>query len=174
VSDAPLFLEASRLREEFDRVFAEAEPPPRRPGEGLLAVEVAGDPYALRLGDLAFLERGAAPAFLATGVPSFLGLAGLRGEVLPVWDLAGLLGYAPQPARPVWMACSAETPRWAAAFGRFDGLLHASDHELEPRQGEGAAALSRFARGICKVSGVCRPVLDLRLISQAIREGSKR
>jgi hypothetical protein len=174
VSDAPLFLEASRLRADFDRVFAEAEPPPSNPGESLLAVEVAGDPYALRLGDLAFLERGASPAFLATGAPSFLGLAGLRGEVLPVWDLAGLLGYPVRPLGQLWMACSADTPRWAAAFGRFGGLLHASDTELEPNPGGGPALVSRFARGICRASGVCRPVLDLRLISQAIREGSKR
>jgi hypothetical protein len=171
MNEAPERTEAERLRDEFDLGFALAEAPRQGAGERLLAVVVAGDPYALRLRELAFLERGAAPAFLATGVPSFLGLAGLRGEVLPVWDLAGLLGYPVRAARPVWVACSSEAPRWAAAFERFDGMLTASENELDPHGAEGAA---RFTRGVCKAGGLCRPVLDLRLISQAIREGSKR
>ncbi|MGH7441940.1 MAG: chemotaxis protein CheW [bacterium] len=160
-------LDLDALRRDFDLSFARPEAARKDEGVALLALGVAGEPYALRLEDLAFLARAPETAFWGSGVSAFLGLAGLRGEVLPVWDLAGLLGRPGTDSKPAWVACSARVPRWAAAFERYDGLLRASLSEMEPLAGEGVQA--RCSREVLNRSGLRRPILDLELLACSIR-----
>ena len=85
---------AAALRAAFDRSFAEAADAGRAPHLDFLAIRVAGDPYALRLSEVASLhvdsKRVRAPSLL----PELSGLASFRGVLTPVYDLAALLGYA--------------------------------------------------------------------------------
>jgi chemotaxis signal transduction protein len=160
---------AQRLREDFDRSYAEA-PPGRVQGEdSLLALSLGGEPYALRVQDIARLAAGTALTPLPSAPPAFLGLAGLRGELLPAWDLGAVLGYAPLRGKPRWLASSASTPRWAAAFERFDGYLKAPREDLSPFVGEGRA--QGLAVQLCCTGGLLRPVLSFDKLLQAIRKG---
>jgi hypothetical protein len=158
---------AQRLRLEFDQGYALAPPSAQGLGEDLLGVGLGGEPYALRVAEIARLAAGSNLAALPTAAVASLGLVGLRGELLPVWDLGALLGYAPLRSRPKWLASSATLPRWAAGFERFDGYLKAPLADLSPYAGGGPA--EGLAVQLCSTGGVLRPVLSFEKLLQAIR-----
>ena len=94
----PLSTKARELRQAFDESFAVPPPPPAPPAVALLLVRVAGELLAIRRTDMAGFVRGENLALVPSGIPAFLGLAGLRGGLYPVWSLASLLGRSPPPA----------------------------------------------------------------------------
>jgi chemotaxis signal transduction protein len=101
---------AARLRREFDRAFA------LPPGESavehanLLAIRVAGDPFALRLGELTGLLKDQKIVATPGAIPQFLGVFGHRGGIIPVYGLREFLKYPP-----------GESPRWVALARSPDG-----------------------------------------------------
>ena len=156
---------AGRLRRDFDALFSE---PAAQAGEGeasFLALTVGGDPYALPVAQIGGLARDRGVAPLPGAPAGFVGLVGLRGSVLPVWDLAGLLGYAPSAGR--WLAIAAGDPAWGLAFEGFDGYQRLGAGGLRPFQGQGPAAA--FARQAFEGPQGLRPVLDLGLLRQAVQ-----
>src|SRR5687768_16340417 len=64
----------------------------------LLAIRVAGAAYALRLTDVVGLHGAAKLTRVPSAVPEFLGLLGVRGLLVPVYDLARCLGYQDKQA----------------------------------------------------------------------------
>jgi len=116
---ATLDRRAAELRAAFDRSFAAAAAQ-AAPSEAFLAIDVAGDPYALRLAEIAGLHADKAVTALPGSPPDLLGVAGFRGVLVPVYDLRALLGYAAgPPAR--WLAVARGKARVGLAFDRFDG-----------------------------------------------------
>jgi chemotaxis signal transduction protein len=112
---------AKRLREAFDRSFAEPLERATPPTTDLLGVRLAGEPYAVRLSEAGaiFVDRHVAP--LPSPDPQVLGLVSLRGALHTVFDLRARLKKS-----------TALSPRWlithrdgavAFAFDGFDGLL---------------------------------------------------
>ena len=104
---------AAELRRSFDMSFAA---PARRDvpaAEDMLVIHVAEVPYAIRLACVLGLHADCAITPLPTPVPELLGIAALRGAIVPVYSLGGLLGHA-----------VLRTPRWfvTTRAGR-DGLL---------------------------------------------------
>ena len=162
---------SQRLRLDFDQAYAQPQAPRAQDGEGLLAIALGGEPYAIRVAEIARLAAGRPLAPLPSAAASFMGLAGLRGELLPAWDLGALLGYAPLRGQPRWLASSATAPRWAAAFERFDGYLTASAADLSPYAGEGRA--QGFATQLCSKDGLLRPVISFERILQVIQKGGQ-
>jgi hypothetical protein len=163
---------AQRLRADFDRSYALAPEPRQVEGDDLLGVGLGGDPYALRVADIARLAAGSTVAPLPGGASACLGLVGLRGELLPAWDLGALLGYAPLRGQPKWLASSASVPRWAAAFERFDGYLKAPLKDLSPYAGGGQA--EGLALQLCSTGGLLRPVLSFEKLLQVLRQRETR
>jgi chemotaxis signal transduction protein len=155
---------AAQMRREFDALFAEPAAVGGAEGASFLALTVGNDPYALPVAQIRGLARDRPLAPLPGAPAGFLGLAGLRGEVLPVWDLAGLLGYAPAAGR--WLAIAAGDPAWGAAFDRFEGYLRQEAGRLRPYQGQGPAAA--FAHQALEEGAGLRPVLDLGLLRQQL------
>jgi chemotaxis signal transduction protein len=110
----------AQLRNDFDRSFA--APARRSDAEHaeLLAVRAGGRPYALRLSQTAGLYPDRPVTPLPGPVPALLGVAGFGGVILPVYDLAALLGH-PVPDRARWLVLAAGTPPLALAFHELDG-----------------------------------------------------
>ena len=99
------------LRREFDAAFSLPPRPPERDQESLLGVPVARHPYALRVHDLVRLEAAGKIVPVPGRNPSVLGLAGLRGQLVPVFSLTRLLGHPRDAQPPRWFAVhGAETP----------------------------------------------------------------
>src|ERR1700760_4167096 len=103
------------LRGDFDRSFAEPARSHDVEHAELLAVRAGGRPYALRLSQTAGLHPDRPVTPLPGPIPALLGLAGFAGTVVPVYDLAGLLGH-PGATRPRWLVLAAGTPPLALAF----------------------------------------------------------
>ena len=170
---------AASLREEFDRSFA-ALPAEPVPTEELLAIRVGGDFYALRLGEVSELIAGHPVSRLTSTTPHLLGLAGVRGGVVPVFSLASLLGAAAGLPRdtPRWLLlCAAQEP-FALAFDGFDGHLRLPAAAL---RWETPGAARRFTSGLARTcssgSGggsdfIDRPLIDLPSIAAALKARS--
>lgn len=122
----------AQMRRDFDESFA--LPPVRQAPEveDILAIRLGGDPYGIsirQLTALAIVER-------LTPLPSrqreLLGLAGVRGVVVPVYSLAGLLGYGMTGEPSRWIALCRFHDPIALSLGQFEGCLQIPLEELSP------------------------------------------
>jgi len=122
---------AQVLRREFDLSFARAARAEAAAMQHLLAVRIGGDPYAIGLDEIAGLFSGREIVPLPTPLPELLGLAGFRGQVAPVYDLAALLGYA-RRQEPRWLVLVRHLHPVALAFDAFEAQLVASPEQIVP------------------------------------------
>lgn len=155
---------AAALRADFDRVFAEPARSENRETIDFLAMRLGGDAFAIRLEQTAglFSDRKVTP--VPTSLPAFSGIAGLRGAIVPVYDLGVLLGYFPALSLR-WLVVAREVSV-AFAFDVFDGQLRADRgdllaHEATPSRGHTAE--------VVRISGISRPVVDLSSVVAALR-----
>jgi len=153
------------LRREFDDSFAASFRALGTDLEAILTIRVGDKPYALRLTELG----GTAAGQRITPVPSperaLLGLAGIRGVVVPVFDLAVLLGEpeAKEPAR--WLALSTGQDAVAFAFAELEGHLQVSRGELDQVEHES----ERLIADVIRTSSGLRPILQMNALVDAAR-----
>ena len=151
------------LRADFDRSFAD---PVRRHDEEhveLLAIRAGGRPYALRLSQTSglFPDRPVTP--LPGPLAALLGVAGFSGAIVPVYDLAALLGH-PAPDRPRWLVLAAGAPALALAFHELDGHVRVPAGVIVAEGPRGAGSL----RGMVPLPGGTRPIVDLPAARAAV------
>ncbi len=122
---------ADDLRREFDQTFS--RPPRAEPAamEDLLRITVGADPYALRMAEVCGLARCHKIVPLPTSVHGFLGVVGLRGGIVPVHGLRGLLGYAAGEP-PGWLVLVGGGGALGLAFDGFEGHLRVPGASLDP------------------------------------------
>jgi len=118
-------LSAGALRRQFDRAFSELRSTGIVQSEDLLAVKVGGDDYALRLNEISGVFKDKPITTLPASAPELAGLAGLRGALVPVFDLACLIGYAPSRSRR-WLVTVSGPSAIAFAFESLGGHLRVS------------------------------------------------
>ncbi|MEV6932249.1 chemotaxis protein CheW [Dactylosporangium sp. NPDC051485] len=164
----------ARLREDFDRSFAD---PPRQEVAGhddLLAIRAGGVRYALRLTQAAGLFPDRPVTRLPGPLPALLGVAGFRGAIVPVYELAAVLGTWSTPAipddagnTPRWLVLAAGTPPVALAFERLDGHLRMPrDALVEEAAGHGPQGC---LRGIVPLPDGARPIVDVAAVRAAVQ-----
>ncbi len=110
------------LRQAFDGAFAATRDPVVEAKEDLLAIRAGGDGYGLPLVGIAGIFTGRQVTPLPGAAAALLGIAGFRGTLVPVYDLAQILGYAAEAA-PRWLVLAASDPPVALAIGSLDGHL---------------------------------------------------
>jgi purine-binding chemotaxis protein CheW len=116
---------AEALHHAFDQSFQEAPPPPAEALEEFLCVRVGAERFAVRLSALAGVAAAGRFTPLPSSAPHLIGLAGLRGQVVPVFELAGLLGR-PRAQSPRWLLlCGGEAPL-ALAVAELSGRVRLS------------------------------------------------
>ena len=86
------------LREEFDGSFGQPVRPPDAEHAELLTLRAGDRRYALRLTQTSGLHPDRPVTPLPGPLPALLGVAGFGGTIVPVFDLAALLGH-PAPDR---------------------------------------------------------------------------
>ncbi|BCJ56539.1 hypothetical protein Asp14428_80140 [Actinoplanes sp. NBRC 14428] len=165
MSPADVGVRLAGLREEFDRSFA--EPARRHDVEyaELLAVHAGGRPYALRLSQASGLHSDRPVTPLPGPQPALLGVAGFGGAIVPVYDLAALLGHA-LPERPRWLVLAAGAPPLALAFHGLDGHVRVPATDIVEEAGghDGRDVL----RGMVPLAGGTRPIVDLPAARAAV------
>lgn len=131
---------AAMLRQAFDRSFTE---PVRHDAATLvdfLAIRVGDQPWAIRLDEVAGLYAGRSITPVPSSAAGLVGIAGFRGTILPIYDLARLLGRAASaPLR--WLVTAAGAPA-GFAFEGFDRHVRVrADAVLRQPDGQGESIL---------------------------------
>ena len=152
------------LREDFDRSFT--EPARRHDVEHaeLLAVRAGGRPYALRLSQTAGLYPDRPVTPLPGPLSALLGVAGFGGTIVPVYDLAALLGHL-LPERPRWLVLAAGAPALALAFHELDGHVRVPAASI---LAETRVQAGDCLRGMVPLAGGTRPIVDLPAARAAV------
>jgi purine-binding chemotaxis protein CheW len=161
--------QAASLRQDFDLSFAAAPSGEAAALEDLLAVRVGGDPYAIRLREIAGIVSDRPIVPLPTGRSDVLGLAGIRGGLIPVFSLSSLLGYAPDANATRWMVLCRTADPIALAFGEFEGHLRIAAADIySDDSARGHRASADAALEIVHTDSGPRPLIDIARIVAAI------
>jgi purine-binding chemotaxis protein CheW len=155
----------AELRDDFDRSFA--QPARRHDVEHveLLSIRAGGRPYALRLSQTSGLYPDRPVTALPGPLSALLGVAGFGGAIVPVYDLAALLGHA-LPDRPRWLVLAAGTPALALAFHELDGHVQVPAESIIA-SGPGTRD---SLRGMVPLPGGTRPIVDVPAARVAVHE----
>lgn len=161
----------AELRRVFDETFALPPPQPAQARTEFALVVAGGQRYAIRMSELAGLEVNRKIVPMPEGPRGLLGLSAVQGQLIPVFELAVLLGAGARGGAPRWIALHRSQELVGLAFDEFQGscrLPANALHPLEPAQER--APLSRQA--IQVDSGLVH-VLDLPLLVSALAPGRK-
>lgn len=144
---------AEQMRAAFDRGFAEPPPGEAEPSAKHLGIRVAGRPYAVALTEIGavFADRKIAP--LPSSASELLGVAGLRGDIVPVFSLAAMLGLGGEAGR--WLVLAAGG-RAGFAFDALDGQLDIPLSAIAPTAGSSGFILSNAV-----IAGEARPIVSI-------------
>jgi len=174
MSALPIGLRAEEMRRAFDRRFAEPLPTRETAFVDLLCIRLCGDPYALQLSDVSGLVVGKRLTCWPCDRLAFLGVAGFRGSIAPVYDLRVLLGYPPGAAVR-WLVMAAARPV-ALGIDGLDGCLRLPRACIaQPAPGEaGRPHVHQLVRTPAAVastaSALLRPLVDLASALAAVRQ----
>ena len=153
------------LRTEFDGSFGQPVRPPDAEHAELLTLRAGGRRYALRLAQTSGLHPDRPVRPLPGPLPALLGLAGFGGTIVPVYDLAALLGHA-VPDRPRWLVLAAGSPPLALAFHQLDGHVQVPTESIIAEDFGARDSL----RGMVPLPGGTRPIVDVPAARAAVHE----
>jgi chemotaxis signal transduction protein len=151
------------LRADFDRSFAEPVRRHDREQAELLAIRAGGRPYALRLSQTSGLYPNRPVTPLPGPLPALLGVAGFGGAIVPVYDLAALLGH-PAGEQPRWLVMAAGSPAMALAFHELDGHVRVAADTIITEAHEGTGSL----RGMVRLPDGTRGLVDVPAARAAV------
>lgn len=151
------------LRDDFDLGFAAAPAAARGAHLDLLLLRIAGSAYAIQSRDVSALHVDLRIAPMPTRRSEFLGLTTLRNAMLPIYDLAALLGRGATPAGARWCVLTAREPVVGYLFEGFDGHARIPDR---------AWTTGGVLHGVVELGGESRAVLDAAALAARIGKES--
>lgn len=154
---------AAELRVAFDASFATSPAGEAGASEPLLAIRVASRAYAVRLAESAEVARGRVVVPVPGPLPELLGLAGIRGRLLPVYDLGALVGHGLSAGTLPWLVVGRGAPV-AFAFEQVDGLHRTRRDDVY--RGDRAGCPTELVR----LAGEAREILSVPALVEVIRE----
>jgi chemotaxis signal transduction protein len=158
---------AAALRRAFDDSFATPPPQGSHELEDLLRIRIAGDPYAIRLRDIAGIVAGRKVVPVPGGTPDLLGSAGIRGGIVPVFALGLLLGYGQTADAPSWMVLCGPDEPIALAFAEFEGYARLPQSQIH--LDENLRPARQHVREVAQMDAERRPVISIPLVVATIR-----
>jgi len=161
---------ASELRDAFDWTFASCVNTEVSSSVGVLAIRISGDAYALSVAQVSGLFKDRRITVLPTDVPALLGIAGLRGGIVPVYDLGVLLGY-PSGEAPRWMVVATAHAPVGLAFDQFEG--HVRIPETALAAAERTETVRAHVREIVRTPDGVRGRIDIPAVIEAITTGGR-
>jgi chemotaxis signal transduction protein len=163
----------AQLRSTFDNAFALPLAPPQPDGVELLIVSAGGQTYAIRTSELAGVEvdRKLVPLPSAAR-PGLLGLCAAQGELVPVFELAAVLGGQAAKTSPRWLALHLDKQLVALAFDELRESRRVAVQDLSPLElAPGRGAFSRHATRLD--IGVIH-VLDIPAVISSLRQSQQQ
>lgn len=157
---------AEDLRSSFDAAFAWPARASRADAVALLALRVAGAPVAVRVLETAGIMQVRPIVPVPSRRAELLGVAGVRGALVPVYSLARLLGHADDDP-PRWIVLAAVPGgRVGLAVATFERHLRVPAGELRQAIGSGAGGV--HAPELLHADGIARPVLSVPSLLRTI------
>jgi chemotaxis signal transduction protein len=160
--------QAVKLRNAFDR--ARAIPFSSQAAEqieNLLAIRVHGDAFAIRLSEISGLATDKKIVAFPSPIPELLGVAAIRGRLVPVYSLAVLLGYSANAEQGRWLAlCGAEEPV-GFALNDFEDYLRVPFAQVYPA--EQRDVVGTHATHVVRVADTVRAVVSIPLLMEIIQ-----
>ena len=163
-------LSADALEREFDATFARPLEERATDLVDLLSIRVAGQPYALRVADIAGIAAGRRITRVPSPDPAFSGLVGIRGAVFAVHDLAALLGLPARTNDARWVALAAGDAEIALAFDEVEGHLRLPPSALGTNDGSPTS----FCEQALHADGELRPIIGVTRIVNVVLERAAR
>jgi chemotaxis signal transduction protein len=166
---SPVASKIAELRNAFDRTRAS----PFSLGtseqtENLIAVRVSRDAYAIRVSEISGLVTDRKIVAFPTPVSDLLGLTGVRGALVPVYSLTGLLGYNIETEQARWLAlCGTDEPV-ALAFSSFEGYVRIPLAHLYLAEQKDMART--YVTHVMRAPDMVRAVVSIPLIREAIQK----
>lgn len=111
------------LRREFDNSFASNPETPGGRRAVFLNISVAGEALAVATLDITGLAKRKRVVALPTKVTGLLEIMALRGNLIPVYDLAALLGLPASGGAKGWVLFALRETPVALAFDEFEGQV---------------------------------------------------
>lgn len=156
----------AELRRAFDETFALPAVRPAEDCEPMIAIRVAGQALALRALEIAALVKRNRILPVPSCVPELLGLAGGRGVLVAVYDLAPFVGLSRCAGEPQWLAIAKGEPQLALAFDEIEGLVEVGRTSV---YADSAAPSPRHVRQLAQIGPGTRAVVDITAIMATIR-----
>ena len=154
---------ASALRREFDESFARLPSTATAEIEDLIAITVGAAPYVVRVTEIAGLFSGRRIEPIPTSMPGLIGLTGVRGAMLAVYDLRVLLGEPDTGHEPRWMVTAGGTAV-GLAFTDCNGFQRVPSDTISGR----SANHQDHVREVVHLASGVRPILSVASILSAI------
>lgn len=153
---------AAELARAFDAAFVHAPVTESESWEHVLAIQVGSAAHALRLPQIRGLYARRTIVPLPSALPELLGLMSVRSSIVPVYDLAALLGLAPE-REPGWTVLAAELPI-ALGFSGLEGLRRVPREAIVSALSHPEATATELLRTAEDV----RPLIHLPRVLEAI------
>lgn len=169
----PTTAKAVELRSVFDR--ERAAPSSSRTEvqtESLLAIRVSRDAYAIRVSEISGLATDRKIVAFPSPISELLGVAGIRGTLVPVYSLAGLLGYGAVAGQVRWLVlCGTEEP-FALAFTDFEGYVRIPQEQLY--SAEQKDVTRTHVTHVARTTDMVRAVVSIPLFRETIQERCRK
>lgn len=154
---------AADMRKAFDRAFAEPPPADAEEAADYLGIRVGGAAYAVALSEIGavFADKTIAP--LASSARELIGVAGVRGDIVPVFALGTLLGLGGgDKAR--WMVLAAGG-RAGFAFDALDGHLRIPLASITA-----SASPASFVKANAVIGKDARPIVSVASLMEHLEQ----
>ncbi|MGE0488211.1 MAG: chemotaxis protein CheW [Vulcanimicrobiota bacterium] len=156
---------AAHLRKEFDAAFQRQPEAARAKGEELLVIRVGDQSYALRLAQIEGIVKEKKITPLPGAPRGLLGIAGFRGVLVGVYDLASWLGQSRQIGTWLALVRTKDGAGLALAFDSLESQLTLDPSKLVAHDsGLHVDSLAQTAEGPL-------PVLSLPSLLQSLTQG---
>jgi chemotaxis signal transduction protein len=163
-------LSAGEMRRRFDAAFGAAPLDREEEAESFLALRIGPDGYALRVRETAGFAAARKIVPFPSPMAEMLGLAAVRGTVVPVFSMAALIGYGQGEGPPRWFVLSASADPVALAFSEFDGYVEAPRSELSAvEEADEKGPVRPHVRQVLRARGEVRGVIDVPSVARAIQ-----
>ena len=153
---------AEDLRRAFDRSFAEPVAGDVRQSVDFISLRLGGDLHAARMSQIDGLFAAVKVTPCPSPLAELVGIAGFRGALTPVYDLAQLLGYARSAGR--WTILTADRAV-ALAFDDFEGHFRVEPSAIA---GSHSNTTTRYVHQIARSANSAWPIVDIPSVVAAI------
>jgi purine-binding chemotaxis protein CheW len=155
------------LRSAFDSAFATEL---RAPTEhvDVIVLRAGGASFAVRVAELAGVVSYQAVAPLPCDDATALGIAAVRGAILPVYDLAASLGRGASPSNR-WMLLAAGSDRVALAFDEIEQYVRVPRGGFVPAAPHGSSS-ALVPTEVARVGGAMWPVISIAEFLRRLEE----